>query len=276
MLLTMLYRWGPAIAATVVVSKFYGESIRNYGISSLDEINGIWFFRGLGWVVLCMLASLVIVWLGGNLLHLPGMGELDLDTHHIIARLSPDGGTQVEIPGWFEGLSGGAILILMLLFQFLLGTTIYIAYTYGEEFGWRGFLIQETKALGFWKGNALLGLISGIWYVPFVVQGGFYAGSLGWGIPMIVAFYISMAYPLSYFARKSGNLLTAAAMQGVWTAFAGTLPIFLNESSPFVASMLGITGITLCWISTGFIAIMDKDFLRKYQQESYLIGGPNA
>ncbi len=275
--LTMLYRWGPAIAAAIVARQVYGSTREPLGLSSLDQMHGKWFFAGLGWALGAFLLALGLIGLLGNAAGLPGLGKLDLDSVRALARVMPEGTEGApSIPDWMMNMPGWSLLMAMLLIQFLLGSTLYLAYTYGEELGWRGFLLQETKVLGYWKGNLVLGLLAGIWYLPFVIQGDLYAGPVVWGCFTMVVFQISLTFPLTYFARKSGHPLTAAAIQGIWGAVASILPMFLVGQNPFVGSMAGVLGMVICWLTTAVIAWRDPMFIQSYPAVSYQIPAAEA
>ncbi len=263
-LLTILYRWGPAIAAIYVARQVYRSPLK---FPPLDSMAGRWFFLALAWAASLALGTLLLVWLGGNVLELPLLGRLDWSTDELINRLSTDDNTAAAVPAWFGDLPGGVIFAMMFFIQFLLGTTLYIAYTYGEEIGWRGFLLRETRPMGFWGGNLLVGLFAGIWHIPFLVTSGLEGIHLMTGLVALLLFHISLAFPLAYFVEKSGHFITAAAVQGVLTALAGTLQLFMVEGHHAIASLLGGIGILLCLVSAWLIAHFDPNFVDQYQAE---------
>jgi membrane protease YdiL (CAAX protease family) len=51
------------------------------------------------------------------------------------------------------------------------GITINAVAGFGEELGWRGFLLREFDYMGFWKSSAIIGVIWGIWHAPLILQG---------------------------------------------------------------------------------------------------------
>src|SRR5699024_8144281 len=52
------------------------------------------------------------------------------------------------------------------------GITVNAVLGFGEEIGWRGFLLREFRALGFWKASLLIGFIWGLWHAPLIIFAG--------------------------------------------------------------------------------------------------------
>ncbi len=268
-LLTFLYRWGPALSAIIVSRRVYRDPLSQLGITPKDQIRTPWFFFGLAWVVILMIGTMILTSLLGNLAGMDIVGNINFDTDRVLRHMTPQGMDSADIPEWFQSLNSGVLFALMVLFQFLLGTTLYVAYTYGEELGWRGFLLQETKALGFWKGNLITGLFSGIWYLALFFQESDNEAWTSVNMVVMVLFYISLAYPMAYFARKSGSILTAACMVGVLMALAGVLGLFIVSDQYFLTGMTGPVGIVLCWVTTGVITWKDPHFLEAFRDWPY-------
>lgn len=268
---TFAYRWGPAIAAIMVVRRIAKGSTTDLGLTARDQIEGKWFFAGIGWSVFLLPLTILLTYLLGNLGGLEAIGHMNFDKARILAEMTPEGVREDEIPAYLTDMSPGLLLLLTGFTQFLLGTTLYVAYTYGEELGWRGFLVQQTKKAGFWTSGLMVGVASAFWYFPiWYVLGGVRPGSL-LSFLTIAIFYLSLSFPLIYFARKSGTLLAPACMQGIIAALSGTLLVFMTGSENPAAGMMGICGILICLTTTACIAVIDKEFISSYSQEAYPI-----
>lgn len=268
---TFTYRWGPALAAVIVIRRIAKSSVSGLGFTSRDQITGKWFFAGICWSVLLLPLTVLLTYVLGNLAGVSEIGRMDFNTSRILGEMTPAGVRTEEIPSYLREMSSGMLLLLTAFTQFLLGTTLFVAYTYGEEIGWRGFLVQQTKQAGFWASGAIIGITSAVWYFPiWYVLGGKDIGSI-LSFSMIGIFYISLSFPLIYFARKSGTLLTPACMQGIITSLSGTLLLFISGSNSPAAGIMGISGILICMLTTGWIAIRDQAFLASYSQKSYPI-----
>jgi membrane protease YdiL (CAAX protease family) len=87
--------------------------------------------------------------------------------------------------------------------------------TFGEEYGWRGFLQTELIRLGRIRGVLLLGVIWGIWHWPMIWMGYNYPGQPLFGSLFMVAYCIILAYFLAYAVFKSKGVWTAAYLHAL-------------------------------------------------------------
>src|SRR3569833_3684495 len=62
-------------------------------------------------------------------------------------------------------------------------------WTFGEEFGWRGYLLPRLAGLGGVRAAVVVGVIWGIWHAPLILLDRYsYPGLPYAGIPMMVLF----------------------------------------------------------------------------------------
>lgn len=271
-LLAFLYRWGPAIAAILVARRMYGDPLTQLGLTSRDQIQGKWFFLGIAWATLLLPFTVFLTWLLSDILGANFIGTLDFNRQRILDVMTPEGSSAADMPSYFQDMSGGMLLLITSLTQFLIGTSLFVAYTYGEELAWRGFLVQETKSLGFWKSNLFVGLVSGIWYAGVLFPEGEFQSDSILQFLTVFLFYVSVSFPLSYFARKSGTLLTPACMQGIIMALAGTFMVFvIVEESSAWSGIIGLSGILFSVVTSLFLSFRDPSFLSTFHQASFLI-----
>lgn len=273
--LTFLYRWGPAIAAVLVARKLYGDPLSHLGLTSKDQIQGKWFFLGIAWAAFLLPFTVMMTWLLSDGLGIDSIGVLDFDSERILAVMTPEGSKVEDMPSFFQNMSGGMLLLVTALTQFLMGTSLFVAYTYGEELAWRGFLIQETKTSGFWKSNLFIGVVSGIWYAGILLPKEGLAGESISQFFSVFLFYLSVSFPLSYFARKSGTLLTPACMQGIIMALAGTFMVFVIAEDSAWSGIIGFSGILFSLFSVLVISLRDPSFLSAFRNPAFLISDKN-
>ena len=94
------------------------------------------------------------------------LGRADADTsfadpHKTIAavfKLRPE-----ALPHGYIGIAG---IVILIAFGFS------IMFTLTEEMGWRGYLYQQCRPLGFWRYSLLTGLVWGVWHWPMVIYFG--------------------------------------------------------------------------------------------------------
>jgi len=73
--------------------------------------------------------------------------------------------------------------------------------SFGEEYGWRGYLLPRVLPLGEIKGTLMLGVIWACWHLPVLSMA---QDSLWLSIPMFLAGAILTAFPFTWLYRASG------------------------------------------------------------------------
>lgn len=119
-------------------------------------------------------------------------------------------------------LSGAALFDPWIIVTFqvfvgiLLSVLINAPFTFGEEFGWRAYLLQKLLPIGTRRAILVSGVVIGIWHWPVIVMGHNYG--LGYdGFPVlgmlaVVWFSIGLSCFLSWAVLRS---------QSVWSAVIG-------------------------------------------------------
>jgi membrane protease YdiL (CAAX protease family) len=97
----------------------------------------------------------------------------------------------------------------------LIGPFLGLIVTFGEEYGWRGFLQTELIKLGRVRGVLLLGVIWGVWHWPVIWMGYNYPEHPLLGSLFMVAYCIILAYFLAYAVFKSKGIWTAAYLHAL-------------------------------------------------------------
>ena len=73
--------------------------------------------------------------------------------------------------------------------------------SFGEEYGWRGYLLPRLLPLGEIKGTLILGIIWAFWHLPVLSMA---QESLWLGVPIFLAEAILVAFPFTWLYRASG------------------------------------------------------------------------
>src|SRR5215203_5306059 len=155
-----------------------------------------------GMILLALtLLTFLFVGLLGNTHLLPDFGQIDFSQQNVTHRLkelarSKMNTENVEIPD----IPPKLLFVAMLLQGIIGGSILTLPIMFGEEFGWRGLMLTETRRLGFFKANAFIGLVWGIWHLPIILMGHNYPHHPHLGIVMMCLFTISIA-PLFAYVR---------------------------------------------------------------------------
>ena len=176
-LLATAYMFVPLISAFIVSKWIHKEKVKDTLRISF-KINK-WFF--VGWFLFPLLgfATLGISLLFPGIEYAPEMSGM---FHRFEDMLSPE--QMEEIKASAENLPFHPIW-MALLQGLLAGATLNALFGFGEEAGWRGYLLHQWKHMQFWKASLFIGLIWGIWHAPLILMGHNYPQHTQLGILMM-------------------------------------------------------------------------------------------
>lgn len=184
-----------------------------------------------------------MIYLLGNIWHIDGVGSLvtsiEVMKNHLIALFHP---TAEQIAHMRLPSSVLPLYIVSIIAAIVAGFSINGLFTFGEEYGWRGFLWRELRHLGWVRGNLLLGAIWGLWHAPLILQGYNYGHSYALiGVVVMVIAAICLSFILTA-VREQGNVLSAAAFHGMINGIAFSLPIMPTDANPLIGGIVGLCG----------------------------------
>jgi len=254
----LLYMFMPMTAALVIQKGIYREpALGPLGIR-LDR-------RYLGWFVLAwVLPALIALAAFGVSLLLPGI-RFAPGMEGMIAqygdRLTPE--QLAEMKRQLAAIPWPALLALILAQGLIAGATINLIAAFGEELGWRGFLVRELSPWRFWPASLLIGVVWGIWHAPVILQGYNYPEHPRLGVLMMTAFAALFTPLITYLRLRAHSVFAAALMHGALNGAAGVSFVFLADGSDLTRGVLGAAGfIVLAALNLG-LAIYDRRLLRE-------------
>jgi uncharacterized protein len=113
------------------------------------------------------------------------------------------------------GMNPTVLLIVAALQTVLLGPFLGIVITFGEEYGWRGYLQSELFKLGRVRGVLLLGVIWGAWHWPIILMGYNYPGHPLLGVVLMTLYTMGVGIVLSFAVLKSGSVLLSSYLHAL-------------------------------------------------------------
>ncbi len=164
------------------------------------------------------------VWFGIGIIALAGMQTL-LNWLFKLGNPVDFNVLMQQIPS--GGMSAPVLMTVLAAQTLLLGPFLGLIVTFGEEYGWRGYLQPALMPLGKVKAILLLGVIWGIWHWPVIWMGYNYPGHPILGSLLMVLFCISLAFLLGYAVLKA---------KGIWIA--AFLHALVNQSFAFFMSVV--------------------------------------
>lgn len=134
-------------------------------------------------------------------------------------------------------------LIWIILLQGLIaGFTINALAAFGEELGWRGFLLNAFKEMKFIKASLIIGLIWGFWHAPLILMGHNYPQHPQFGVLMMIILCILISPLLLYITLKSKSVIAAAIMHGTMNATAGISIMAIKGGNDLTSGIAGFAG----------------------------------
>ncbi len=112
-------------------------------------------------------------------------------------------------------LPAPVLMLVMALSMILMSPFLGLIISFGEEYGWRGYLQTELTRLGRIRGVFLIGVIWGVWHWPVIWMGQNYPGQPVFGSIAMVVYCILLSYFLSYAVFKSKGVWTAAYLHAL-------------------------------------------------------------
>jgi membrane protease YdiL (CAAX protease family) len=117
------------------------------------------------------------------------------------------------------------ILVLLLIPEIIVA--------FGEEYGWRGYLLPRLMPLGEIRASLILGIVWALWHTPVLLAGVLYGGNNFWLALPIFVFTVTMStFAYTWLGRASHHSSTLASIfHGSSNWFANKVAIFLAAGS---------------------------------------------
>ena len=131
---------------------------------------------------------------------------------------------------------------LTLITGLIAGVTINAFAAFGEELGWRGFLLQEFKEMRFFKAAIIIGFIWGIWHAPWILMGHNYPQHPQIGVFMMIIWCILLTPLFLYITIKSKSVIAAAILHGTINGTYGISLMLTDGGNDLTVGMTGLAG----------------------------------
>ena len=156
-----------------------------------------------------------------------------------------------KLPAW--------MMVLSTVFSGLIaGITVNAIAAFGEEYGWRNYLVGALREVKFWKAAVFIGIVWGIWHFPLILMGHNYPNEPCWGVLLMVVVCILLCVIELYFVLKSKSMVVAAIMHGTFNAVSGMTIYFTLGGNDLLNGMTGLAGFTVMAVTIICIWIYDK------------------
>lgn len=229
----------PAVAVVLVLLVLRpvpkGQRLRFLGLWPLRPVKRVVWLMVIGLLAppLLVLASTAVAalcgWLTVDLAGFSGFTEL-------LAAKVP-AGTPLPPAGVLIAAQAASIPVA--------AATVNAIAAFGEELGWRGFLVPALRRYGTWASLLISGVVWGLWHAPIILLGYDFGRTDVSGVLLMIGGCVVWGVLLGWLRLRSGSMwpavfahgaLNASAAMYVWFFAAGT------RADPALVLPLGVAG----------------------------------
>lgn len=229
-----IYMFIPTISVIIVKKFIHHENLTTDLLISF-KINR-WFF--VSWLLMpaIIFFSLGISLLFPDVTYNPEMSGMMKRFEHL---MTPE--QIAEMNNSLETLPVNPILLILIL-GLIAGATVNAIAGFGEELGWRGFLLKEFKEMSFFKASIIIGFIWGIWHAPLILMGHNYPQHPQTGVFMMIVLCILLSPIFLYVTIKTKSVIAAAILHGTMNATAGISIMLADGGNDLTVGIAGLAG----------------------------------
>jgi membrane protease YdiL (CAAX protease family) len=218
--------FGPAIAASLVRGPLRREGFADAGLRLVarDRPGGGWMYLAAYLVVPLLLAAGISLSLVIGYQHWTdpvAALQQGIAAQLAAAHRPPPPGTSLHQVAQVE-------LISQLALALTLGIPINMIFTFGEEFGWRGYLLPRLAPLGGGWAALLTGVIWGLWHAPIIISTSINFPGHPWlGALAMVPLTTSLSFVYAWLRLRSGSVWPSTLAHAAANVQAGLAPLVL-------------------------------------------------
>lgn len=231
LMVAMMYT--PTVAALLVT--FVGgrpPSIpRRLGLGPLRPVGRVVGVTAISLAVFCLLPFLAVL-LGGAL----GLVQLDL-TSFSAAQAQLD--QVAQLTGSSDGMTPQQLVLVTVLVVPLNALVSSLA-AFGEELGWRGWLVPNLLPLGRWPALLLSGLVWSVWHAPIILLGYNFGYTDIRGLALMTCFCLPLGVLLGWLRLRTASLWPAVVAHGAVNAATSATLILLAADQLQDVRQLGL------------------------------------
>lgn len=253
--LAMMYT--PALATLVVVLwvRRPANIPRYLGLAPMRPAGRTWLVIAIGAVGFWVLAY-------GSMLLGQALGLIRLDLSGVSAITAT-----LEASGAPPAPVDPAVLVAINLLTLPLITAVNSAAAFGEEIGWRGWLLPSLRPLGTLPALLGSGVIWGVWHAPLILLGYNYQRTDLAGVGFMVVFCVLVGVLIGWLRLRSASVWPAVVAHAALNTAVSAFLIFVDArdlpAGPW-GSLLGWPGWIL--LALAGVALIVTGQLRKQPQ----------
>ena len=243
--LASLYMLLPLMIA-VVIQKVDKDKLASTGLLRF-KIKASWLVAWMLPVVMVLLTLVV------NAL-VPGC-EFNTD---MSAMVLADSVTEEQREMLALFMNPAVVIMITIVSGLLAGVTINAVFAFGEEYGWRNYLVDVLREQKFVCASILIGIVWGLWHFPLILLGHNYPQHSVAGVFMMVVFCVLASFIETYIVIKTKSVFPAAIFHGTINAVAGLNVILIKGGNDLLNGMTGLSGFIVMAIVIMIVYVFDR------------------
>lgn len=236
----------PAVAALIVTfamrTPAHGERARFLGLWPLRPAKRVVWLMIAAWLVppLLVVASVLVA-------AALGFVQLDLAFAGFAAQLE-------------RALPAGApvppveIVVFAQIAMIPLGALLNAIPAFGEELGWRGWLVPALRPLGTWPALLISGAIWGFWHSPVILLGYNFGRTDLSGVLLMIGGCVAWGILFGWLRLRSASVWPAVIAHGALNAAGGLVVIFAAAQPDM--GLAGPLGVAAWVVLAAVIAVL--------------------
>ena len=247
--LASLYMLLPLMIA-VVIQKVDKDKLASTGLLRF-KIKASWLVAWMLPVVMVLLTLVV------NAL-VPGC-EFNTD---MSAMVPADSVTEEQREMLALFVNPAVMIVVTIVSGLFAGVTINAVFAFGEEYGWRNYLVDVLREQKFVCASILIGIVWGLWHFPLILLGHNYPQHSVAGVFMMVVFCVLASFIETYIVVKTKSVFPAAIFHGTINAVAGLNVILIKGGNDLLNGMTGLSGFIVMAIVIMIVYLFDRYILK--------------
>lgn len=162
-----------------------------------------------------------------------------------------------------KGFTTQQLVLIDIVAQTALAFTLAIPFnmifTFGEEFGWRGYLLPRLAPLGGIPAAIITGVVWGLWHAPLIILYGYnYPGHPWLGVGMMVVFTVALGMIFAWLRFRSGSVWPSTLAHAAINAQAGFGALLLSPADSLLRAPIGLIGLVPMIIFAVWLAVTGR------------------
>ncbi len=170
-----------------------------------------------------------------------GLGELDLTLKTFIAQIEAASGQPLP-----DQPPAATIIAALLFSSIVVAPFVNGLIAFGEEYGWRGFLLPQLLPLGRPRAHLISGIIWGLWHAPLILMGFNYPGFPWLGIVFMCVLTTLLGILENEWTLRYNSTILASLIHGAFNSQAyGVWRIIIVNVNPLLGGFTGLVGFAV-------------------------------